>query len=138
MILISHPYEDDVPAIISARAEAGAFLTKKIQQYLPEFPVLNFPLNWFPMQGTEVSAEKTAESFLLFAGRADAAIFIDFPGRELCERTRKEKEAIRRLEIPVVLFPYYRHRFAQQCKQDCLLADQRRVLNLLLANLEHS
>lgn len=138
MIIISHPFEDDQPQICAQRREWAQFLTTHIAHYMMPDPVVNFPLTWFGIYAElGIRGREGIEAFLQFAGRADAAIFIGFPGRELCERTKKEKEAIHRLEIPVVEFPFYRHRFEQQCKQNALLADQKRVLNLLRANLKN-
>lgn len=141
MIYVSHPYEGETKELLSEREVFGKFITAHIINFFPEEVVMNFPLNYILIRqelGMRSTDEETLKTSLEWLGRADAAIFLDFPGRELCRRSMAEMKAAKRLDIPMAIFPFYRHRFDQQMKQNALLSEQKRVLNLIRANLQDS
>lgn len=140
MIFLSHPYESETKELLEERQRFASFLTRHIIRYMDGLPVLNFPLTYYGIQeelGMRRTDAEACRSSLSFLGKADAAIFIRFPGIEVCPRLDMERKAAKRLDIPTAELPFYRHRFDQQVKQDTLLADQKRVLNLLRSNLQN-
>lgn len=141
MIYITHPLEGESDVITEDRIRWGTFLTNKIITLFPDRPVINFPLN-FILSRRELDLPLTYKemqrSALQFLAKADAAILIRFPGVELCPRSELEMKTIHRLNIPVAELPFNRIRFDQQYKQNALLGDQKRVLNILRASLEEA
>jgi len=141
MIYLTHPFEGETEQLLNMREHYGAFMTKKIQAYLPDWPVYNFPLTWrlFNQEmGLAYTDRQTIEKAMEFIAKADAAIIINFPGQDLCERTNMERKTMRRLDIPMVELPFAQHRADQLIKQDALSSDQKRALNLLRVNLLQS
>ena len=141
MILISHPYESDTRALMEEREKFGMFLTTHITNFFAGQPVINFPLTWYKTRmdlGLQASETEAQRASLEFIGKADAVIFIRFPGIEICPRLQMERKAALRTDTPMAELPFYRHRFDQQLKQNALLADQKRVLNLLYSAIKDS
>lgn len=141
MLFITHPFEGEPPALVQERERFAKFLTAHIQAYFPDEIVFNFPLNWILIRqelGLKTTQEETVRKSIELMAKSDAIIILNFLGRELCHRSQMELQAAHRLDVPTVIFPFYRHRFEQQLKQNALLADQKRVLNLLRANLQNS
>lgn len=141
MILISHPYESETRELMEEREKFGMFLTAHITNFFAGHPVINFPLTWYRTRmdlGLQTSDADACRASLEFIGRADAVIFIRFPGIEVCPRMQMERKAALRTDTPMAELPFYRHRFEQQLKQNALLADQKRVLNLLHAAIKDS
>jgi len=140
MIYVTHPLEDESKTLTHQRELQGRFFTAQIIRYLPEYPIFNFPLNWVVMRkemGLATTEPETLNKAVQFLAKADAAIFIMLPGRELCNRSQVEKLAARRLDIPCIEFPFLRQRYDQQYKQNSLSADQKRALNILQATLQN-
>lgn len=138
MIYITHPLEGEDDRTFNLRKQYGEFLTAKIQYYLPEWPIFNFPLNYllfYQEMGESKSKQETLSKAFEFIAKSDAGIVINFPGQELCERTQCERRVFLRLDIPMIELPFAQHRAEQLIKQDALSADQKRCLNLLRSNL---